>query len=68
MLQGGKDKATDLWTLPIGTQSITTHPNPVTILPAAPFIADAHAHFVTMQVAFFTHTVQNKANSIVFAH
>jgi hypothetical protein len=38
------------------------------ILPlAAPVVANAHAHSA-MQIAFFTHTVRNKANSIRFAH
>jgi hypothetical protein len=41
---------------------------PVVIPPASPMIANAHAHFATTQKAFFTHTVQNKANSIRFAH
>ncbi len=68
ILQRGKDKATDSWMLPIVTQSMTTHQDPVMILLSAPVIANAHAHFATTQVAFFTHTVQNKANSICFAH
>ncbi len=68
ILQGGKDKTTHLWMLPIGTQSMTTHHDPVTILLATPVIANAHAHFATMQVAYFTHTVQNKANSFCFVH
>ncbi len=33
-----------------------------------PVISDAHAHHATMQNAFFTHTMQNKANSIQFAY
>jgi hypothetical protein len=38
------------------------------VLPsAASVIADAHAH-LAVQIAFFTHTVQTKANSIQFAH
>jgi hypothetical protein len=38
------------------------------VLPsAAPVVADAHAHSAT-QIAFFTHTMMNKANSIRFAH
>jgi hypothetical protein len=57
ILEGGKDTATDLWTLPIGSPSTSTHCNPV-----------AHAHFVTTQIAFFTHAVRNKANIIHFAH
>jgi hypothetical protein len=68
LLEGGKDKTTDLWTLPIGTPSTSTHRNPVAIPSVAPVIANAHAHFATTQIAFFTHSVQNKANSIRFAH
>jgi hypothetical protein len=38
------------------------------VLPlVAPVIANAHAH-LAIQIAFFTHTVQTKANSIQFAH
>jgi hypothetical protein len=33
----------------------------------APVVADAHAHSAT-QIAFFTHTIRNKASSIYFAH
>jgi hypothetical protein len=61
------DPSMDLWTLPLGSQGMTTqHAN--CILPlAAPVIAKAHAH-PDVQIAFFTHTVQTKANSIRFAH
>ena len=71
ILQGGKDKATDLWTLPLGSLvslSITTHHNTVVILPAAPVSAEAHAHYATTQIAFFAYSVHNKANCIGFAH
>jgi hypothetical protein len=68
IFEGGKDKATDLWTLPIGSPSTSTHCNAFAILPAAPVMANARAHFATTQIAFFTHTVRNKANSIHFAH
>jgi hypothetical protein len=38
------------------------------VLPlAAPVVADTHAHSAT-QIAYFTHTIQNKANNIRFAH
>jgi hypothetical protein len=64
MLEGGKDSTTDLWTLPIGSPC----PSP-SIAPTPATSSDiAHAHCATTQIAFFTHTVHNKANSIRFAH
>jgi hypothetical protein len=45
----------------------TSHHAAGMILPAAPVFADARANMAT-QIAFFTHTVQTKANSIRFAH
>jgi hypothetical protein len=69
ILEGGKDKATNLWMLPIGTQpSMSSHHNFVAIPSTAPVCIDTHAHYATTHIAFFTHTVQNKANSIWFAH
>jgi hypothetical protein len=68
ILQGGKDQATNLWTLPIGNRGMTSHHDNNVILPAAPVLANAHAHYATTQIAFFTHTIRNKANSIRFAH
>jgi hypothetical protein len=50
ILQGGKDKATDLWTLllgSLGSSSITTHQETVVIPPGGPVRADAHAHYAT---------------------
>jgi hypothetical protein len=67
ILQGEKDPATNLWTLPLGSPGMTSQ-NAKRVLPlAAPVVADAHAHSA-MQIAFFTHTMRNKANSIHFAH
>jgi hypothetical protein len=68
ILQGKKDVATDLWTLPFGTPSTSTHHGAVTTPSVAPVISKAHAHHATTQIAFFTHTVQNKVNSIQSAH
>jgi hypothetical protein len=68
ILQGGKDQATNLWTLPAGNMGMTSRHNTVVIPPAAPILADAHAHYATTQIAFFTHTIRNKANSIQFSH
>jgi hypothetical protein len=67
ILWGEKDPSTDLWTLKLGSQGMTSqHAN--CILPlVAPVIANAHAH-PAIQIAFFTHTVCTKANSILFAH
>jgi hypothetical protein len=57
----------DLWTLPLGSQGMTSqHANCVLPL-AAPVVAKAHAH-PAIQIAFFAHTVCTKANSIRFAH
>jgi hypothetical protein len=67
IISGGKDSATDLWTLPLGLNGMTSHHVHDEILPVAPVCTNAHAyHF--MQIPFFTHTVQTKANSIRFAH
>jgi hypothetical protein len=45
-----------------------TSPHAKRVLPlVAPVVADAHAHSA-MQIAFFTHTKRNKANSIHAAH
>ncbi len=67
ILQGGKDPATDLWTLPLGSPGMTFQ-HAKRVLPlAAPVVANAHAHSDT-QIAFFTHIVRNKANSIRFAN
>ncbi len=67
ILRGKKDTTTDLWTLPLGTPGMTSQ-HITNVLPlAAPVFANAHAHSAT-QIAFFTHTVQTKANSIQFAH
>jgi hypothetical protein len=68
ILQGGKDQATDLWTLPIGNVGMTSRHNTIMILPTAPVLANAHAHYATTQIAFFMQTIRNKANSIQFAH
>jgi hypothetical protein len=51
----------------IGSLGTTSHHDANMILPAAPVIANAHAHFAKTQIAFFMHTVHNKANSIRFA-
>jgi hypothetical protein len=68
ILQGKKNLSTDLWTLPHGTLSTSTHHGAATTPLIAPVISDAHDHHASMQIAFFTHIVQNKANSIQFAH
>jgi hypothetical protein len=67
ILRGEKDPSMDLWTLPLGSQDMTSqHANCVLPL-AAPVVAKAHAH-PAIQIAFFAHTVCSKANSIRFAH
>ncbi len=63
---GNKDKITDLWILPLGSSMTTLH-NPAVITLVAPVCANAHTHLPT-QIAFFTHTVHTKANSICFEH
>jgi hypothetical protein len=67
IISGGKDLATDLWTLPLGSNGMTSHYVQNTILPVDPAFTNAHANLST-QIAFFTHTVQTKGNSIHFAH
>jgi hypothetical protein len=64
ILEGGKDSTTDVWTLLIGL------PRPASsIKPPPAYLSNiSHAHCATTQIAFFTHTVRNKANSIGFAH
>ncbi len=62
ILSGKKNPSTDLWTLPLGSnQGKTSHHVNNVILPAAPVYANAHANMKT-QIAFFMHTVCNKAN------
>jgi hypothetical protein len=65
ILEGGKDRTTDLWTLPIGSPPMKS-----TYIVQPPTSASniAHAHYATTQIAFFTHTMRTKANSIRFAH
>jgi hypothetical protein len=48
--------------------SMSTHHGAATAPLVAPVISNAHAHHATTQIAFLTHTMQNKANSIRFAH
>ncbi len=57
----------DLWTLPLGSTGTSSHYNDIAIPLVAHVVANAHANLTT-QIAFFAHTVQNKANSIRFAH
>jgi hypothetical protein len=57
----------DLWTLPLGSHDMTSQHAMSTLPSAAPDFADAHAQ-PAVQIAFFAHTVQTKANSIRFAH
>jgi hypothetical protein len=65
ILEGGKDRTTDLWTLPIG--SLPMKSNYIAQPPTS--ASDiAHAHYATTQIAFFTHTVRTEANSKRFAH
>jgi hypothetical protein len=69
ILKGGKDKATNIWMLPIGTNpSMSSHHNTVATPLMAPININAYAQYATMQIAFFTHTVRTKANSIQFTH
>ncbi len=67
ILSGWKDPATDLWALPLDSNGMTSHHVHDAILPTAPVCTDAHA-YLFKQIAFFTHRVQTKANSIHFAH
>jgi hypothetical protein len=68
ILTGNKDQTTDLWTLPLGTPRTTAHHSHMAMtLLAAPDCANTHAQS-PKYIAFFTHTMQNKANSIWFAH
>jgi hypothetical protein len=62
-----KDARTNLWVFPLGTPGMTSQHVTRVLSLAAPVFAGAHAHSAT-QIAFFTHTVQTKANSIQFAH
>jgi hypothetical protein len=66
ILRGAKDPVTDLWMLPLGTASMTSQP-PSRLPSAALCVTNAHAHS-PLQIAFFTHTVRTKANSIRFTH
>ena len=67
ILRGAKDPTTDLWTLPLGSQDMTSQFNISKLPLAAPVIANAHAH-LALQIAFFAHTVRTKANSIRLSH
>ncbi len=64
ILQGTKDWITDLWTLPILSNSMPSCYGETITLLVAPVVANAHAQ----NFACFTHTVQNKVNRIRFAH
>ncbi len=67
ILRGKKDPPTDLWTLPLGSQGMTSQ-HAQCILPlVALIVAGAHAH-PAVQIAFFMHTMHAKANCIRFAH
>jgi hypothetical protein len=67
IFSGGKDPATDLWTLPLGSSGMTSHHVQNAISLVAPVFTNAHAN-LSMQIAFVTHTVQTKGNSICFVH
>jgi hypothetical protein len=68
ILTGGKDPTTDLWTLPIGIlHKSSHHVNTAMTLLAAPDKTNTHVRSPT-NITLFTHTVQNKSNSIQFAH
>jgi hypothetical protein len=67
ILHGEKDPLTDLWTLPLGSHDMTSQHATNTLPSVAPDFANAHAQ-PAVQIAFFAHTVQTKANSIRFAH
>jgi hypothetical protein len=67
ILRGEKDQSMDLWTLPLGSHDMTSQHATSTLPLAAPDFANANAQPV-VQIAFFAHTVQTKANSICFAH
>ncbi len=68
ILTGNKDQTTDLWTLPLGTPHTTAHHSHTAMtLLAAPDCANTHAQS-PQNIAYYMHTVQNKANSIQFAH
>jgi hypothetical protein len=67
ILTGQKDPATNLWTLSLETLGMSSQHVPNILPLAAPVIAKAHAH-LAIQISFFTHRVQTKANSICFAH
>jgi hypothetical protein len=59
ILSGGKDPATDLWILPLGSNGMTSHHIQNAISPAAPAFTNAHANLST-QIAFFTHQCKPK--------
>jgi hypothetical protein len=67
ILRGEKDPSRDLWTLPLGSQGMTSQHANCVLLSAAPVVVNAHAH-PAVQIAFFTHWVRTKANSIRFLH
>jgi hypothetical protein len=67
ILRGEKDPSTDLWTLLLGSHDMTSQHAMSTLPLEALDFANAHAR-PTVQIAFFAHTVQTKANSICFAH
>ena len=54
ILQGAKDPATVLWTLPLGLGGMTSQPADK-LLSVAPKVTDTHAN-QSLQIAFFTHT------------
>jgi hypothetical protein len=56
ILQGKKDVANDLWTLPLGMPSTSTHHGAATTLSVAPVIFDIHARHSTRNL-HFSHTL-----------
>jgi hypothetical protein len=66
ILCGEKDPSTDLWNLPLGSHCMTSQ-HAMKLPLVAPDFAGAHVQ-PAVQIAFFAHTVQTKANSIRFAH
>jgi hypothetical protein len=53
--------------LPLGSPGMTSQHAKCVLALVVPVVANVHAHSA-MKIAFFTHTMKNKANSIHFAH
>jgi hypothetical protein len=64
ILWGEKNPSTDLWTLPLGSQGMTSQHANCVLPSAAPVVANAHAH-PAIQIAFFIRYAPKQTASVL---